>query len=365
MCYRTGRAIVKPEPPAGGIVPLKELQASLAQGPKGAYVVVGPAEPLVDAARAMVEEAVRPRIGPPAFNHGRFRAGESGEAALAAARTLPMMAPLRLVDIRDLHEGTDAFYAALCDYLQAPSESTVIVATGAGFPKVEKGGSNWAVRVKHALRGHGLLVTVSAESVPPKRFAIDAARKRGKELPGDAAERLLEAVGTDLSRIEQEVEKLALYVGEAPVIDARAISEASALLAEAVIWDLTTGLATRDAGLALEAVHRLQAGGDDARKLLAMVLWQMRELMRAAELAQRGASNAHIIENTKVRAALLAKVRPTLERGFPSAAALLRRIATANRYMNSHRAGEDRILEGLVLEMLEGRLRRPPALPRR
>ena len=40
------------------------------------------------------------------------------------------------------------------------------------------------------------------------------------------------------------------------------------------------------------------------------------------------------------------------------------RIATANRHMNSHRAGADRILEGLVLEMLDGKLRRPPPVPR-
>src|SRR5262245_27011765 len=108
LCYRTGTGPVKS-------MPLSGLDAALARGLEPAYVVVGEASPLVEAARARIEAAVRPRLGPVAFNHRRFRAGEDGLAGIAAARTLPMMAALRLVEIRDLHEGDDEFYQALCD----------------------------------------------------------------------------------------------------------------------------------------------------------------------------------------------------------------------------------------------------------
>lgn len=340
-----------------------ELETALRAGLQSAYVVVGEATPLVEQARAMVDAAVRPKLGPAAFNHGRFRAGESGSQSLAAARTLPMMADLRLVEIRDLEEGTDEFFQALCDYLQAPSPSTVVCATGSGFPKVERGGNNWSVRVKHALKGRGLFLTIAAQAVPPAQFAADAARRRGKVLGHAASERLVEAVGPDLARLEQEVEKLSQYVGDAPEIDVQAIVAATAVLSEAVVWDLTTGLATRDRDLALGALHRLQAGGDDARKLLGMILWQMRELLRAAELMERGASNDEILKTVKVRRDLLFRLRKD-DAGFPSSALLLRRLATANRHMNSHRAGADRVLEGLVLEILDGRIRRPPPVPR-
>jgi DNA polymerase-3 subunit delta len=344
---------------------LGELEEALKGELERAYVVVGDAAPLVERARLAIEAAVKPRIGPPAFNLGRYRAGDpDAVAAFVAARTLPMMAPVRMIELRDLQEGPAELFSAMVDYLKDPSPTSVLVAVGSGFPKVERGGNNWAVRVKAAIKGQGRLITLSAESILPARFVVDAARRLGKTLSPADAERLVDAVGSDLGRLEQEVAKLALYVGDAPAIDAEAIGAATAVVAEAVIWDLTAGLAARDPDLALDALYRLQTAGDDARKLLGMIVWQMRELLRASELVARGASDRDVTAQVKIRWDLLKKIRPHLERGFPDAAELLRRLATANRHMNSHRAGAERILEGLVLEMLEGRVRRPPPVPR-
>lgn len=344
---------------------LTELEQALAAGIERSYVVVGDASPLVERARLAIEAAVAPRIGPPAFNLNRYRASDPDAIrAFVAARTLPMMAAVRLVELRDLQEGTPDLFAAMVDYLKAPSPETVLLAVGSGFPKVERGGNNWAVRVKAALKGTGRLVTLSSDAMPPTRFVADVARRLGKTLSDADATRLVDAVGGDFGRLEQEVHKLASYVGDAPAIDADAIVAATAVVAEAVIWDLTAGLAARDADLALGALYRLQAGGDDARKLLGMIVWQMRELLRASELVAKGLNDRDVLAQVKMRWDLMKKVRPVLERGFPDAADLLRRLATANRHMNSHRAGAERILEGLVLEMLVGKIRRPPAVPR-
>lgn len=341
------------------------LEQALAREVEPVYVVVGDALPLVERAVAAIQAAVLPRVGLPAFNHARFRASEPGAVgAFSAARTLPMMADRRLVELRELQEAGNDLFGALVDYLGSPSPGTVLLVVGTGFPKVEKGGSNWGARVKNALKGHGRLVQLSSEDASPVRFAIEAAAARGKTLGLREAELLVEVVGADLGRLQQEVEKLALFVGDAPGIDAGAIQAAGSVLAEAVIWDLTTGLAARDPALALGSLHRLQAGGDDARKLLGMIAWQVRELLRAKELLEAGASDRDVTAKVRLRWELFQRIRPVLVDGFPDAADLLRRLATANRQMNSHRAGADRILEGLVLEMLDGRLRRPPPVPR-
>ncbi|MEQ1505031.1 MAG: DNA polymerase III subunit delta, partial [Myxococcota bacterium] len=270
----------------------------------------------------------------------------------------------RLVELRDLDQAPTEVFEALVAYCGSPSPGSVLVAVGVGFPKVEKGGSNWAARVKSAIKGKGLIVTFGADAVPAGRFAIDVAARAGKTLTAGDAERLVAVVGGDLGRIEQEVGKLCTFVGDAPTIDAAAIDAAGSVVAEAVIWDLTAALAARDPAVALESLYRLQESGEDARKLLGMILWQMRELLRVAELVARGVSDRDITARVRIRFDLLRKVRPTMANGFPHAADLLRRLATANRQMNSHRAGADRILEGLVLEMLDGRLHRPPPVPR-
>lgn len=344
---------------------LTALEQALSRGLDPVYVVLGDALPLVERATHAIQAAVLPRVGLPAFNHSRYRASEpNAVTAFSAARTLPMMADLRLVELRDLQEASNDLFGALVDYLAAPSSGSVLLVVGTGFPKVEKGGSNWGARVKNALKGHGRLIQISSEDASPVRFVVETAAARGKQLGLREAELLVEVVGADLGRLQQEVEKLALFVGEADRIDADAIQAAGSLLAEAVIWDLTTGLAARDPELALGSLHRLQAAGDDARKLLGMIAWQVRELLRAKELIEGGASDRDVTSKVRLRWELYKRVRPVLADGFPDAADLLRRLATANRQMNSHRAGADRILEGLVLEMLEGRLRRPPPVPR-
>lgn len=345
---------------------LAELERTLATEPlRRVYVVLGEALPLVERAVKAIVTAVSPRLGPPAFNHGRYRSGEGDpQAPFDAARTLPMLGELRLVEIRDLEEGPPVLFEALVAYVTAPSSGAVLLVRGRAFPKVEKGGSNWGLRVKKALGDTGLLVQLEGKDLDPVTFAMEAAGERGKVLAGQDAALLVQTAGEDLGRLQQEIDKLATYVGEASRITADDITAATSMLAEAVIWDLTTGLACRDPALALPALERLQSAGDDERKLLGMIAWQMRELLRAAELLAEGIRDNDVVSRVRLRWDLFRAVKPTLEEGFPDAADLLRRLATANRHMNSHRAGADRILEGLVLEMLEGKLRRPPPVPR-
>jgi len=362
-CYQTERGLSSA--PWRWVTSIERLAKDLAVEVGPVYVVLGEAQPLVDRALSVLRDAVAPEIEPAAFNHNRFRGGDlTGVEPFATARTLPMVARRRLVEVRGAEEAPGAMWAGLVAYLASPAPEAVVVIAGTRFPKVEKGGSNWSARVKNALKkSDGTLVTLGGRDAQPEEFAIDAAAKRGKTLGRRQAQLLVQVVGADLGRLEQEVEKLTLFVGDEE-IGQDAIEAAGSMLAEAVIWDLTTALAVRDADGALVALHRLQAGGDDARKLLGMITWQVRELLRAAELLDRGVPFRDLGKHVKLRYDMLKRVRPVLTTGFPPAAELLRRIATANRQMNSHRAGADRILEGLVLELLEGRIRRPPPVPR-
>ncbi len=346
---------------------LSQLEASVQGEPERVYVVVGDARPLVDRAVAAIEAAMLPRLGLAAFNHSTYRASDPRSAeAFATARTPPMMADSRFVVVRELHEGTATWFGAFIDYLASPSPDTTVLVVGERFPKVEKGGSNWSAKVRNALKKHGggMLVSLANKDHSPVGFAVDHAATRGKRLDRADAELLIEVVGGDLGRVEQELDKVLLYIGDAERVTSADITEACSMLAEAVIWDLTTGLAARDPERAIEALHRLQVGGDDARRLLGMIVWQMRELLKASELVRAGADDKKVRSAVRMRWDLYRAVKPILADGMPDAADLMRRIATANRQMNSHRADPQHLLEGLVLEMLEGRLRRPPPVPR-
>ncbi len=331
-----------------------DLQTQLRAKIKPVYLVVGDATPLVLEATTCIEGVGLEKCGLPAFNHSVFRASESdAEQALAAARTLPMMGALRVVVVREVGQANDAFFEALTQYLADPSDTTMLLLTGERMPKPEKGRPAWASRVPKAIKSAGgEVLKYQSKGIQPERFAADAAKATGKKLGRDAAYLLVETIGADLSQLSGEVAKLALYVGDRPEITTEDVREVCAVLAEAVIWDLTAGLATGDRSQAVSALYRLQSSGDEPRRLLAMVTWKLRQLLIMAEMARAGAPDDAIRKSAKMRFDDFRKVRPRLQKGMPAASKVLARLAKANADMNSHRAGANRILDALVLEML-------------
>jgi len=335
-------------------VSLNALSRSLEEGLRPAYVVIGDAAPLVASAIQRIREVVEPELGAVSFNLTQARANEPDAVeAFRTARTLPMMGSRRLVIVRGLEQAPDAFYEAAVAYLEAPVPEAVVVLVGEKFPKVVKGGRAWGRAVKKAVKAEGLFVSLASKDVSSTRFAIDHAGALGKAMDGEAAELLVAAIGDDLARLEKEVDKLALYVGERPEIAREDIEQATALLADAVIWDLTTVLATGDRDTALSCVHRLQQGGDDPRALLGMIAWQVRDLLRVAARVQAGVPDRQIRKDVRMRYATFKKVRPRMQQGFPHPGELMGRLADANRNMNGHRAGASKVLEELVLELVD------------
>ncbi len=335
---------------------LRPLEQALSAGAT-LMVVYGDAAPLVEAAMARVREVVEPTVGPPAFNVSVHRAGEAdGIEAFRTARTLPMMGPRRLVLVKELHLGDDAFYEAAAAYAEAPVAEAVVVLLGAGFPKVKKGSKDWRQRLKRAVGTRGLWLELSAKNVRADQYACEVASELGKQLSVANGRLLVEVLGDDLARIRQEVQKLSIYVGDAPTISADAIHEATAALAEAAIWDLTAALAAGDVDAALATLHRLQEGGDDPRRLLSMVAWQARDLLRMHARLRAGMSDSAIRGQVRMRPDVFRAAKQRMaERGFPHPGVMMGRLAKANLEMNSHRAGADRILERLVLDLVAAR----------
>lgn len=334
-------------------VPPTPLERELAAGLQRVYLITGSATPLVEQATARVVAAVLAKIRMPAFNHGSFRAADpSAFDAVSAARTAPMMDDLRLVVLRDVQDGPPELWTKLVEYAKTPADTTVLVLVGTGVPKPESKQPGWVERLAEhpGVAVHGF----DAKDVSPGDFAQGHARRLGKELAWDAVRVLVEVAGTDPNVLAREVEKLADFVGDNPSIDAKAVTEATSQLAEAVIWDLTSGVARRDRNLALTALHRMLDSGAEPRQLLGMLAWQWRELLRYAELVRAGMPDDRINREVRLRPELQRAVKSRVGKDFPGAAMILGRLARAWEDMNGHRAGDRHILEALVLELVEG-----------
>ncbi len=317
------------------------------------HLVIGDAPPLVERAVAAIVEAVTPLCEPTGFNVSNYRATDAGamDAALTA-RTMPMFAERRLVVVRELEAASAELLAALADYAASPASSAVLVLTGEKVPSDAKGADGGA-RLQAAVRAAGGLRLLSVRDVSPARHAQDRARELGKQLARADAELLVDVVGPDLSRLEREVEKLAVYVGDAAAIGAEDIEEVCALLAQAEVWDLTTAIAARRPDAALATLHRLLEDGQASHMLLAMVAWQLRALLTAAALTRSGIRADQASRRAGLRVGSIDQLAPDLVRGegVLDVASFSERISAANQAMNSSRAGDRRVFEALVLEL--------------
>lgn len=320
------------------------------------YAVVGPSHTLVERTRDRLVAAVLPRCGLPAFNHNIVRAGEGGaEEQLAVARTLPMMADRRLVEVRELDEASAAVSAVLVDLVaEGGSPGTVLVLSGAKLPRTA-GGKQWGTRLRNALKKSGAAYLDLSKGADPEAFARRMAATADKELEPRAADALVALIGRDLDLLAQEVDKLVLYTGTEVVIRVDDVTAVCAQLAELEAFELTAAVVARDQASAMLVLHRLLEGRDSGNaspdRLLALLTWQLRAVLQVAQAVRMRRPEREIRSSVRLRSDLYRSIRRLLDKGHPPTAATLERLRDANVHMHSSRAGARRVLEVLVMEL--------------
>lgn len=287
--------------------------------------------------------------GSPGFNLARFAAGESPLQAVDLARTLPMMAPRRVVHITELESAKVELLDALLAYAEKPNPSTVLILSGAKLPP-RAGGKDRGKVLSNLVKKHGQVERFRSRDQDPAAFARAHARSLGCELDGRAARLLVELSGTDLGRLAREVDKAAAYVGGEGEIGVDVVSTTTSMVAEAVVWELTDAVVARDADRGLTAVYRMmEAAGSGERvsyRLLALITWQIRQLLLLQESMRTGtAFSGRMPRRKRESAERLLRQRPL------SAERMLGALAQANHDFNRARAGDRRVFESLVLQL--------------
>lgn len=241
-------------------------------------------------------KAAAQKGGVKGLNEDQYQAGEVDvDRVLADARTLPMMAKRRLVLVRGLErwepkagksEGklTDKDpFEKLLDYAKAPSPSTVLILLGAGVDKRRK--------LYTVAKADGFLVaceTLARADLAPwieRRVAA-----RGCKINPAIADLLAELTGPELAPVADAIERLCLYVGDAGEITEDAVATCIVRLRSASVWELVGAVGKRDAGAALAALHDVYDPQDRGLRLLGVLAWSTRQLLRFDSALRSGAS---------------------------------------------------------------------------
>jgi len=204
----------------------------------------------------------------------RGEAGESGDAGDALARfldevrTRSLFGGGKVVVLRGAEAAVAADKKAVAAWLGRPS-------AGPGSPCAVLVAESLPEAVEEAVQSAGVLVRCGgrgAAAEPPARFAARRAAARGKRLGAAEADLLAEAVGPELSLLENAVEVLCLHAGEEPVLTAAAIHALFPGAREGNVWSFAETLVAGDtAGALAEASHCFEEGipeGFGSRRVL-------------------------------------------------------------------------------------------------
>jgi len=115
-------------------------------------------------------------------------------------------------------------------------------------------------------------------------FVNQRLRQSGKTVESQAREMIVARAGDDLRGLQQELDKLGLFVGERTAIRAQDVEAIFVDQREGWIFDLTRAIGERDAAGALSQLARLLAQGEHPLRLLGTVVAEVRRLLSARQL---------------------------------------------------------------------------------
>ena len=231
--------------------------------------------------------------GTPGLNEDQLTAGDAtADAVLSAARTLPMMAQRRWVLVRSIErweskkEGTGKRptdpLARIAQYASDPAPSTVLVLLALKLDRRR--------RLYAAAKKAGWLVTcdpLSRRELPA--WIIGLAKSQGSRVSRSVAELIGELAGPDLSDVAHAVERVSLYAGQREITEAD-VAECVVRLRPTEVWDLGNAVGRRDLGAALATLDRVYDNQDRGLRLVGVLAWAARRLVRFEAALRAGLS---------------------------------------------------------------------------
>jgi DNA polymerase-3 subunit delta len=210
----------------------------------------------------------------------------AGDAASLSAvatelRTLPFLAPRRLVVVENAEPFVKQERARLEQYVAAPAETGVLVLDV----------QNWQTNARLAKLLPDAAV-LACKAPPAQRlpdWCVGWCRSRhDKELPLGAARLLVDLVGPDMGLLDQELQKLATYAGDAKRVDSGVVELLTGDSRAENTWKIFELIGNGQTGEALTFLDRLFDQGEDPMRLLGAFSMQLRRLAQVGRLQAQG-----------------------------------------------------------------------------
>ncbi|MGI6686245.1 MAG: DNA polymerase III subunit delta [Bacillota bacterium] len=234
------------------------------------------------------------------FNFEKFDgAGTSPAQVVAAANILPIFAEKRLVVVTNApwfsggkggeDESRNADLEPLLLYLDRPSPSTCLV-----FVCGEKI-DNKRKTVKAVKKSGQVIEFAPLKGAELNKWMEKRFRAKGKKAAPRVMDYLAMAVGNDLSSLEQEIEKAALFVGPVVDITMQDVMQTVSASSNLTVFNLTDAVSKKDSSAAVLHLRELVRNGEHELKVLALLSTQIRNLLKIQTLKKNGLGERQIV----------------------------------------------------------------------
>lgn len=251
------------------------------------YVFYGDETFLVDESLAKLEKLAL-GDGLRDFNFNVFYGDDAdGSRIRDAVETLPMMATNRVVVVKEAQDLSEADWEMMGPVLENPVDSSVLIFVAT---KIDK-------RKKHIKRAMETGVVVEFKrpfdnQIP--EWIGHIARKQGVKMDREAAALMHQLVGSNLSDINMEMQKLASFLGERKQAEPDDILKAVSRVKVESVFDLTDAIGSHDRARALVCLANLLDHGQNEVGVLALVSRHVRILKLVNEGLREGLSGQRL-----------------------------------------------------------------------
>ncbi len=195
------------------------------------------------------------------FNYDVFYPGADPHEVLDTATTLPLMAPRRLVVLKDFHQFPEAHIKAMIPYFKKPCESTCMLILSQKEPKAVIDLPIFPIKIKEY-------------DIP--QWVRQKAHEKGVRMTDSAVEHLIESVGTDIGLLHMEIEKLALSGLQS--IDDKDIASLTGVMRDYTAFNLIDSIITGNKAKAFRILKILfQGRSSDVTSILGALNWHYRQ----------------------------------------------------------------------------------------
>ena len=241
------------------------------------------------------------------MNHHYFEGKDTKiEEIIALAETLPFFADKRVIVIENsgwFQKGGDK----MAEYLPQIPDTTYLMFVETQIDKRSK--------LYKAAKSKGRIAEFAPQDEQTlKRWILGMLKKEGKNITAADLEFLLERIGTEMSRIKTEMEKLLCYTMDKSEISRQDIEEICVKRVQNQIFDMINAIADRNQKRALDLYYDLLTLKEPPMRILALIGRQFNLLLQVKELRKKGYSPQVISEKTGLQGFLVGKYAKQAER---------------------------------------------------